>query len=173
MISQETTDLLISINFSYIKKIFNYNVQSVIKTIDINEFTCQNENLLVILISTLQCLFISKDIDIENKNNLVLQSIGIFEKLIEQLNTYREKYLRIISLFYYEILYYINLLPNENITTDIKNFIRLFKEFTVKKIKDNINFKGNYFIDKLLELVEVLDKNKKMFEKEVKENINI
>jgi len=76
-------------------------------------------------------------------------------------------------LFYYEILYYINLLPNENITTDIKNFIRLFKEFTVKKIKDNINFKGNYFIDKLLELVEVLDKNKKMFEKEVKENINI
>ena len=121
MISQETTDLLISINFSYIKKIFNYNVQSVIKTIDINEFTCQNENLLVILISTLQCLFISKDIDIENKNNLVLQSIGIFEKLIEQLNTYREKYLRIISLFYYEILYYINLLPNEKISLELKD----------------------------------------------------
>ena len=150
------TDVLITLNFSNIKKIIDVKMESVIKVVDINEFNSLNENLLVILISNLQCLFIYKEIDIENKSNLFYLSIEVFEKLSSKLSSFSDKYLRMMTLYYYEILYYINMLPNESITKEIKEFLIIFQEFTNLKVKTNQALKG-YFVDKLIELVLLLD----------------
>ena len=161
----EFTELLIGLNWSCIQKIVEFNPEVLIKVIDMKEFNSLNEGLLVILISSLQCLFIYKDIDLYHKNDLLAMSVSYFYKLAKKVNEFSERFLWMIALFYYEVVYYINMLPSESISQEIKFFLDTFKEFVTIRIKGNKQLKGNYFIDKLIDLVDTFEKKKKALEK--------